>query len=321
MDSDLLKALLAMDAYNRGYNEGVKGLGSVGSKIGTATIITDSLQTPSTSNSISVGFYGLAYKLTSGETIISYRGTDVPASWFWSDAPGSDIWYGWTTGAGSPSSEQAELAIKFYQSVAGTGTDPRTANISLTGHSLGGGLAGFIGDLYHKTGVLFDNMAFELAADKTYAYATVINTEKVTATPQDDKLIYSDAFQNAKVTLIDAGAGRDTIDFSKSTKGVSYTLNGKIGSVQTANFENATGTQYADAIIGNATNNIFIGNGGNDVLNGNGGTDLLYGGSGKDLFSLGNNTFVKDATPDGLMDFTSLALMHKSSYRKFSEIV
>ena len=35
------------------------------------------------------------------------------------------------------------MAVRFYQAVAGDG-NWRTADISLTGHSLGGGLAGFV---------------------------------------------------------------------------------------------------------------------------------------------------------------------------------
>ncbi len=35
------------------------------------------------------------------------------------------------------------MAFEFYRSVAG-GIDPRTANISLTGHSMRGGLAGLV---------------------------------------------------------------------------------------------------------------------------------------------------------------------------------
>jgi putative lipase involved disintegration of autophagic bodies len=41
------------------------------------------------------------------------------------------------------------------------------ANISLTGHSLGGGLAGLVGAVYLQEAVLFDNMPFELSAQNT----------------------------------------------------------------------------------------------------------------------------------------------------------
>ena len=76
-------------------------------------------------------FFAQAYTLN-GETIISYRGTDDLAV---------DTLTGYGTGSGIALSTQAEMALRFYQSVANS-TDPRLANITLTGHSLGGGLAG-----------------------------------------------------------------------------------------------------------------------------------------------------------------------------------
>lgn len=66
--------------------------------------------------------------------MISYRGTDDP---------GSDAWTGWLTGGGVWWLSQARLAAEFYQAVTGTTDgDPRNGSAILTGHSLGGGLAG-----------------------------------------------------------------------------------------------------------------------------------------------------------------------------------
>ena len=74
----------------------------------------------------------------------------------------------WAWG-GDAYGDQAKLAVQFYQKIVqSAGGNPRTANVELTGHSLGGGLAGFIGALYGKKGTLFDNMAFEDAADNAY---------------------------------------------------------------------------------------------------------------------------------------------------------
>ena len=53
------------------------------------------------------------------------------------------------------------MAIEFYRSLIGQNVDPRSANIELTGHSLGGGLAGFVASLYGKNAVMFDNMPFQ----------------------------------------------------------------------------------------------------------------------------------------------------------------
>ncbi|MGD9851513.1 MAG: calcium-binding protein [Nitrospirales bacterium] len=167
ISSELMYAILAMDSYNRGYNPGIKVLGgvssSIGDTIGNATVISEDRS----SEAQDAGFYGLAYQWN-GDTIISYRGTDNLVSPPWTDDPagGSDIWNGYSTGAGSGISEQARLAAEFYQAVTSTeNSDPRNGSAKLTGHSLGGGLAGFIGALYGKEAVVFANMPFEGAAE------------------------------------------------------------------------------------------------------------------------------------------------------------
>lgn len=170
---ELMYAILAMDSYNRGYNPGIT---LTGTQVGNATIGVDSavLNTdPNDPNRIDqdAGFYAVAYHWN-GETIISYRGTDNPGFWADEIAGGSDVWNGYGTGVGSPYAEQGRLAAEFYQAVTGTQIgDPLTESATLTGHSLGGGLAGLIGALYHEDAVLFDNMPFEWAVDDLYGDA------------------------------------------------------------------------------------------------------------------------------------------------------
>jgi hypothetical protein len=89
---DLMRAILAMDAYNRGYNAGVKSPnaplneGLTGTQIGLATIglRKGDLEAQAAS------FFAQAYTL-GGQTVISYRGTD--ATW--------DAASGWVNGGGA----------------------------------------------------------------------------------------------------------------------------------------------------------------------------------------------------------------------------
>ncbi len=167
MNPTLMKAILAMDSYNRGYSMGVD---MTGTAIGNATIIKDSsvFQNPDkTRADDDISFYAIAYAYDSdgngvpNETVISYRGTDDY---------GLDPITGWSAYSSLNSKPQTQMAFDFYNSVAG-GVDPRTANISVTGHSLGGGLAGIVGTVYNKSGVLFDTMTYSVSAANTYEYA------------------------------------------------------------------------------------------------------------------------------------------------------
>lgn len=164
---ELFNAILAMDAYNRGYDAGINVLGGVSSYVGLAHIIYQS-NIKNSSAEVNAGFYGVAYSYK-GETIISYRGTDYPRV---DTTPARDIYHGWSLGAGITESQQAQMAIRFYQAVAKADNsdfpiDPTKANIELVGHSLGGGLAGYVGSLYHKSATVFDSMTFARAVINT----------------------------------------------------------------------------------------------------------------------------------------------------------
>jgi hypothetical protein len=137
---ELLLAILAMDSYNRGYDEGIQGLGGPGTLIGTATFTEQSAIAPDTPG-VNAGFYAAAYTLADGTVVISYRGTDKNIAFdsWWSDEAGSDLWNGYGTSVGSTMNDQAHLAAEFYQAVTGTAdTNPTTGSAILIGHSLGG---------------------------------------------------------------------------------------------------------------------------------------------------------------------------------------
>jgi hypothetical protein len=147
-------SILAMDAYNRGYDPGITGLSDdVRTKMGNATIVARSSSLPG-GDEVSAGFYALSYTWN-GQTVISYRGTDDITG----IGPGaSDLWRGWITGAGLlVPGGQAQLAIDFYNNAA-------SGNVILTGHSLGGGLAGFVGSFTHDPTLIFDHMPYIVAA-------------------------------------------------------------------------------------------------------------------------------------------------------------
>jgi Protein of unknown function (DUF2974) len=162
---DLFRAILSMDAYNRGYGSGMgnpnTGLG--GARIGIATIRTDALP----SGYEAASFFAQAYKLDYGPTIISYRGTDSSPA---------DVPTGYGIGAGMPVgsfSYQGELALRFFNAVQASGT---AGTIETTGHSLGGGLAGFVAALKNVDARLFDQMPFKAAVEHFYYLINAIET-------------------------------------------------------------------------------------------------------------------------------------------------
>ncbi|MBP7952444.1 MAG: hypothetical protein KAZ17_03060 [Sphingorhabdus sp.] len=160
MSRDLFLAILSMDSYNRGYGEGVAGLDTPDFnpdgtpktiiRIGNATIIRDANDEAGIAEA--AGFYAIAYDVSGVRdadgnplfdtgTVIAYRGSD------YQDTDGAilrsnDLWQGWTVGAGFPGGGQAGLALEFYTAVTGQSPYNTPGTVTITGHSLGGALAG-----------------------------------------------------------------------------------------------------------------------------------------------------------------------------------
>ena len=175
---NLMNVILSMDSYNRGYTPNVV---LDGDSFGLAKIKVINAQGLALDSSIlgssqtgflddEIGFYAITYEY-GGKTVISFRGTDDVDGF--GDVFGSlDRQYGWGLGAGSITSEQARMAIEFYQLVAGN----YSSDVVLTGHSLGGGLAGYVAALYGKNANVYDSMTFELGAKNTANYTiTLVN--------------------------------------------------------------------------------------------------------------------------------------------------
>jgi hypothetical protein len=151
VSSSLFEGLLSLDAYNRGYNPQVQLPAGVNSQdpIGDATYKEDTSAIEAYKND---GFYAIAYdwkdKDGNEKIIISYRGTDS-AGEDPVQAGGSDILNGWLVGTGILAA-QATDAEAFYKTTTGL-TDifvPAPSNVIFTGHSLGGGLAGLVGEMF-----------------------------------------------------------------------------------------------------------------------------------------------------------------------------
>ena len=177
----LFLAILSMDAYYRNPNGtlntsaflGVSGLQS--NELGTATLADQQ------SNG-NTAFFADAW-IWNEQYIIAYRGT-VSQQFF------GEAYNGFGLGAGSPNGGQAQEAIQFYQKVAKDNPDfdgnYQGANILLTGHSLGGGLAGFVGDIYGQQAAIFDNEPYEAAAQMAYSQATTLVTDSLTGNVRTD---------------------------------------------------------------------------------------------------------------------------------------
>jgi hypothetical protein len=147
----LMTAILSMDVYSRDPNYGSAPILSKLSNtaLGSATFEAD-LYNQSTN-------FGAVAWDWGGQTIIAYEGTV-------SNTPGTIVTSalnGWGVVLGIPGGPQATEAIAFYQHVANATANfdgnYQNADIVLTGHSAGGGLAGYVGAIYGQEGVLFDS--------------------------------------------------------------------------------------------------------------------------------------------------------------------
>ena len=178
-------SLLSMDAYNEGFFPGIKLPDTIGDsefrpEIYNYIIMLDDVGITDKQRSDwkKIGFSATVY-MSGGKYIISYRGTDDPAALSGSGA--SDVWNGYGLGRGGTSAPEALAAIDLYKAVRAYAVqnDGDEKDIILTGHSMGGGFAGYVAELFGVDATIFDPMPFVDGATNTYARATA---ETVTAT-------------------------------------------------------------------------------------------------------------------------------------------
>ena len=101
--------------------------------------------------------------------------------------------------------------------------------------------------------------------------------------------------------VLDGRDGNDTVSFARALAGITATLSTSAqqdtfgsGLDTLKNFENLTGSAYADTLTGNSGANVLNGGAGNDTLVGGSGNDRLIGGEGTDSLTggTGADTYV-----------------------------
>lgn len=93
ISNELMLAILAMDACNRGYGAGLKVSGT---QLGTA-VLGRGTNEQTKPDAVAASFFAQAYTLSDDRTVISYRGTDVK-----DPGPGGDVYNGYGLALGSP---------------------------------------------------------------------------------------------------------------------------------------------------------------------------------------------------------------------------
>jgi Ca2+-binding RTX toxin-like protein len=130
---------------------------------------------------------------------------------------------------------------------------------------------------------LFDGVTF--GDDDIYGYG---GNDLIFGLTGDDHIV-----GGAGADAINGGGGSDTASYWNSTAGIIASLTAGAGVGGDAegdtytNIENLTGSDYADALVGNNSPNSLRGLDGNDFLDGKGGDDFMSGGSGNDTLKGG----------------------------------
>jgi Ca2+-binding RTX toxin-like protein len=132
-------------------------------------------------------------------------------------------------------------------------------------------------------------------------------SDRMLGTAGDDTLYDDRPDGPTSGDLFDGGAGKDTVDYSKRTRGLDLDLarrpvNNSAEGDRIVRVENANGGAGPDRIAGTARRDELEGNGGDDRLIGRGGPDYLQGRAGDDtiLGGGGGDLVLGDAGEDSL---------------------
>ncbi|CUS33710.1 hypothetical protein COMA1_11303 [Candidatus Nitrospira nitrosa] len=183
-----------------------------------------------------------------------------------------------TTYIGATAGVTVNLGLTGAQNTGGAGTDTLTSIENAIGTNFADRL----------TGNSANNVLTGLAGNDTLIGGG--GNDQLTGGSGNDRL--------------DGGTGSDTADYSTATAGVTVGLNLTFaqdtvgGGVDTLlNLENLIGSNFADKLFGDGSNNVLSGltgndtlhgNDGRDTLNGDGGDDTLFGGTGRDTLRGGS---------------------------------
>ena len=164
-EESLFHAILALDVYHRGTNSGLKDLTGQGiTKVGTATLQASSAKKLEED----IGFVAFQYELDDGTNVYGYRGTDRGFG------NPTEIEHGFFTSLGIPDARQSLEAVRFFNE--GQGGIGNADNAIVLGQSLGGGLAGFVSNLYGVQASIYNNMPFDLAVSNLHGLITGTKT-------------------------------------------------------------------------------------------------------------------------------------------------
>jgi serralysin len=181
-------------------------------------------------------------------------------------------------------------ADKLY---GGEGNDTAGYGLSTSGVTvdLSGLLAG-AGDAFGDTFYSIENLGGSNYNDRLYGDA---GSNQLVGGAGDDYLEGGGGadtfFGGYRGISISDKAGNDTVGYTRSTSGVTVSLEyntasgGDATGDQFFNISNITGSSFNDVIAGDGNDNVLQGGAGSDQLKGGGGSDTLVGGLGQDFMS------------------------------------